>query len=217
MGVLEHDERGDRLMDVVRPERCPDLGRIHPAAPIGHELADGGSHNDRMARLLIEDRVGARVRDDLTAPRDMRDEAHEVAHRAAGHEQARLLAQEVGSASFQLLDGRVVLEHIVPDARGHHRLAHRGRWLGDRVRPEVDELGHRWRSITGLPARLRVRRRDPWCSGPTCQPVTLEIAGSNPVGSAIDAFSHAPSARPDGASFCPAPRAGGPPRVGCPR
>jgi Bacterial capsule synthesis protein PGA_cap len=26
---------------------------------------------------------------------------------------------------------------------------------------------------------------DPWCSGPTCQPVTLEIAGSNPVGSAI--------------------------------
>src|SRR5436305_14752137 len=29
---------------------------------------------------------------------------------------------------------------------------------------------------------------DPWCSGPTCQPVTLEIAGSNPVGSARSAF-----------------------------
>ena len=29
---------------------------------------------------------------------------------------------------------------------------------------------------------------DPWCSGPTCQPVTLEIAGSNPVGSAIAAL-----------------------------
>ena len=41
---------------------------------------------------------------------------------------------------------------------------------------------------------------DPWCSGPTCQPVTLEIAGSNPVGSAINpASSYAPSARPDGA------------------
>jgi hypothetical protein len=24
----------------------------------------------------------------------------------------------------------------------------------------------------------------PWCSGQTCQPVTLEIAGSNPVGPA---------------------------------
>ena len=45
---------------------------------------------------------------------------------------------------------------------------------------------------------------DPWCSGPTCQPVTLEIAGSNPVGSAILAFPYAPSARPDGAFLCPA-------------
>ena len=45
---------------------------------------------------------------------------------------------------------------------------------------------------------------DPWCSGPTCQPVTLEIAGSNPVGSAINLVSsHAPSARPDGAFFLP--------------
>ncbi len=26
---------------------------------------------------------------------------------------------------------------------------------------------------------------DPWCSGLTCLPVTEEIAGSNPVGSAI--------------------------------
>src|SRR5688500_6671784 len=29
----------------------------------------------------------------------------------------------------------------------------------------------------------------PWCSGPTCQPVTLEIAGSNPVGSAISTLN----------------------------
>ena len=55
---------------------------------------------------------------------------------------------------------------------------------------------------------------DPWCSGPTCQPVTLEIAGSNPVGSAIIECTHAPSARPDGASFCPR-RAGSHPV--CPR
>ena len=50
---------------------------------------------------------------------------------------------------------------------------------------------------------------DPWCSGPTCQPVTLEIAGSNPVGSAISASTYAPSARPDGAFPCLSrPRAG---------
>ena len=52
-------------------------------------------------------------------------------------------------------------------------------------------------------AILRLRRSDPWCSGPTCQPVTLEIAGSNPVGSAT--YSNAPDApfaRPSGASPC---------------
>jgi hypothetical protein len=33
--------------------------------------------------------------------------------------------------------------------------------------------------------RHRVTPAGPWCSGQTCQPVTLEIAGSNPVGPAI--------------------------------
>ena len=61
------------------------------------------------------------------------------------------------------------------------------------------------------PAILRSRRTDPWCSGPTCQPVTLEIAGSNPVGSAIRSpLPDAPFARPNGAS----PRPGYPAAVG---
>ena len=47
------------------------------------------------------------------------------------------------------------------------------------------------RKEDGGPDRIRTAcydpppAEDPWCSGPTCQPVTLEIAGSNPVGSAI--------------------------------
>ena len=41
-------------------------------------------------------------------------------------------------------------------------------------------------------AILRLRRSDPWCSGPTCQPVTLEIAGSNPVGSATSRIHPTP-------------------------
>src|SRR5262249_50619608 len=41
-----------------------------------------------------------------------------------------------------------------------------------------------------------VRRSDPWCSGPTCQPVTLEIAGSNPVGSATKSASIRRPVRP---------------------
>lgn len=42
---------------------------------------------------------------------------------------------------------------------------------------------------------------DPWCSGPTCQPVTLEIAGSNPVGSANFEYTDAPSAARTGRSL----------------
>jgi hypothetical protein len=38
--------------------------------------------------------------------------------------------------------------------------------------------------LPALAGILTARCPDPWCSGPTCQPVTLEIAGSNPVGSA---------------------------------
>src|SRR5262245_36399410 len=48
--------------------------------------------------------------------------------------------------------------------------------------------------VAGSTPRLAipfVGRADPWCSGPTCQPVTLEIAGSNPVGSAISQESQA--------------------------
>jgi hypothetical protein len=58
-----------------------------------------------------------------------------------------------------------------------------------------------WTTTPAAGAILPVAATDPWCSGPTCQPVTLEIAGSNPVGSAIDASPYAPSARPDGAFF----------------
>ena len=45
---------------------------------------------------------------------------------------------------------------------------------------------------------------DPWCSGPTCQPVTLEIAGSNPVGSAISLRFLLRPVRPPGRGvLCP--------------
>src|SRR5699024_8572818 len=48
------------------------------------------------------------------------------------------------------------------------------------------------RSEDGLLYSVTVAPAGPWCSGPTCQPVTLEIAGSNPVGPAIHALSGVP-------------------------
>ena len=124
---------------------------------------------------------------------------------------AGLLARQLGGALLERDDGRVVAEDVVAELRLGHRAAHLGRGLGDRVGAQVDpSRGHRGRSIgrsgrmvgcAAQPATIR-RHADPWCSGPTCQPVTLEIAGSNPVGSAI-----LPNAGPRR----------GPPRAGVPR
>src|SRR4051812_24689606 len=80
----------------------------------------------------------------------------------------------------------------------------------------------------GYARRIRLRllfsalAPDPWCSGQTCQPVTLEIAGSNPVGSAIHrTLGNAPGVSPFSASVTA--RARVPPElearvaiVGCP-
>src|SRR5204862_2039902 len=122
--------------------------------------------------------------------------------RAGGDEQPRLLAQELGGALLEGDDGGIVAEDVVADLGLGHGPAHLRRRLRDRVRAKVDD--RHW------PARIArmgllssaFRRTDPWCSGPTCQPVTLEIAGSNPVGSATRPHpSDAPFARPNGASL----------------
>ena len=136
-------------------------------------------------------------------------------------EQAGLLAEQLGGALLERDDGRVVAEDVVADLGLGHRAAHGGRRAGDGVAAQVDRavgmsvmeasIGRRRARPAGrgdncTGAHLlssALAATDPWCSGPTCQPVTLEIAGSNPVGSAITASSYAPSARPDGAFFLP--------------
>jgi hypothetical protein len=65
----------------------------------------------------------------------------QVAHRPGGHEQAGLLAQQLGGTCLERLDRRVVLEDVVADLGVGHRAAHRGRRVGDGVAAQVDH-GH---------------------------------------------------------------------------
>ncbi|MBF8289316.1 MAG: hypothetical protein HW391_284 [Chloroflexi bacterium] len=116
------------------------------------------------------------------------------------------------------LDARLNLASAPRGSVGHENRAEAAPRRAAAVRAiRVLRPGHRplgcvrasVKRLTGLgwPAILRTRRTDPWCSGPTCQPVTLEIAGSNPVGSATSSnASDAPFARPNGAS--PRPTSG---------
>ena len=65
----------------------------------------------------------------------------EVAHRPGGDEQAGLLAEQLGGAFLEGVDGRVVAEDVVADLGLGHRPAHRRRGLGDGVAAQVDP-GH---------------------------------------------------------------------------
>jgi hypothetical protein len=83
-------------------------------------------------RFLSDDDVVARLGQDL--------EADLVRHRAARHKEGRLLAEQFGDPVLQSVDRRVLAVLVVADRRRSHRLAHAGRWEGDRVGTKVDAL-----------------------------------------------------------------------------
>ena len=66
-----------------------------------------------------------------------------IGHRPRRHEERSLLAQKLGRALLEELDGRVFSVDIVTDRGFGHRASHRGRRLGNGVGPQVDQSsGH---------------------------------------------------------------------------
>ena len=56
----------------------------------------------------------------------------------------------------------------------------------EKIRHHVKIITEKRTPLTGSIAYgIFAARMDPWCSGQTCGPVKAEIAGSNPVGSAL--------------------------------
>ena len=114
--VLQHDQPGDGLVDVRRvAEGALDLRRVQ--GPVGTlaQGADRRPHDDGVAARLVQDRVGHLAGDGLVATGKVRHQRDQVAHRAAGHEQAGLLAQERGGTGLELVDRGVVTEDVVAD------------------------------------------------------------------------------------------------------
>ena len=75
------------------------------------------------------------------------------------HEQAGLLAEQLGGPLLERVDGRVVAEDVVADLGLGHRPAHLGGRLGDGVGAEVDEaVGHGRRVYGAGRARAAGRR-----------------------------------------------------------
>ena len=94
---------------------------------------------------LVDDEVVLAAGDGLLAAAEVRHLGDEVAHRAAGDEQAGLLAEQLGGALLEGDDGRVVAEDVVADLGVGHRAAHRRRsgWVTVSLRRSIGGIGRR--------------------------------------------------------------------------
>ena len=81
MRVLQHHQRGQRLVGVARvTEGRPDGIRIHRAVRPGGDRPRGRPDHHRVAAGLVDDRVRLGLGDDLAAARHVGHQAHQVAH-----------------------------------------------------------------------------------------------------------------------------------------
>ena len=153
--VLENDQARGRLVDVRRiPEGLGDLGRVQRAVrPIG-QGTDRGPDDDGVSAGLVHHGVRGGAGDGLVTAGKMGQERDEVAHRAAGDEQAGLLAEELRGACLQGVDRGIVAEDVVADLGGRHRAAHRVGRMGHRIGAKVD-AGHGPASISRVSSEGR--------------------------------------------------------------
>ena len=125
----------------------PRHSRSYPASS-----RPAGSPNPPKGRSILAARQVGQLRD-------------QIAHRAAGDEEPRLLAQQVRGSGLELDHGGIVAEDVVTNLGLRHRPAHLGRGPGDGVGSKVDRLHGTasigeglWRSRRAI---LPTRRRGP--------------------------------------------------------
>ncbi len=141
--VLQGDQRRRWLMQIVGVSACrADVVELHGAVGAGRDLAHGGTGDDGVSTCLVLDDVRSGRGHDLTATRDVGHVRDEVAHGAAGDEEAGLLAGQLGRSLFERDDRWVVAEYVVTDLRRRHGAAHRRGRTGDGVGAQIDEVGH---------------------------------------------------------------------------
>ena len=92
----------------------------------------------RLAGALVPEHVGLVAHDQFISLAAPGQGGNEVAHRAAGSEQAGLLAQQGGCPVLELVDRRVFSENVVADFGGGHGPAHLVGWLRNGVAAQVD-------------------------------------------------------------------------------
>ena len=217
----------DRLVGVGRvAERVLDVGRVDASRRAGPpRSADARPDDDRVAGGLVDDDVVLACPAIISWPRPRWAiwATRLPIVPLATNRPASLPSRSAARSSSALTVGSSPKTSSPTSASAMaRRIA--GRRPRDGVAAQVDGAGRDRSVMGGEYARHRRRGRprdtaartcyspaspqlDPWCSGPTCQPVTLEIAGSNPVGSAITRLFLRP-VRPPGRGVLSCPETG---------
>ena len=181
-GLLDADDGLRRLVARARMQRClRNVSGVNcPSAPWQRRDLEAAERGMRAA--FAGDDVRGLVREDLVAGPAMHQRRGDVAHRARRHEDRGLLAEQLGDALAQRIDGRIVADLLVADLGPRHRLAHRQASAGLRVRQQIDadrrRLGiARGRGVVhGSFSRSLIpvwcRRPDPGC----CNRTSVEIS-----------------------------------------
>ena len=124
MRVLDRHQRGRRKDDVPRRlERGAQIRRGEQPAASDHGELHAGIR--RRGPELVPDDVRLVAHHHIVAGTGQQLEADLVRHRAAGHEERRLLAEQRGDAFLQRAHRRVLAVLVVAHRRMRHRRAHR--------------------------------------------------------------------------------------------
>ena len=157
--VFEREQARARKVRVVGLDGSSDVGERQRAVGLMLDRLRLHARQHRGAARFPSIVVRHLADDDLVAALAMAHRCDEVALRAAGHEQRRLLAEHRCDALLQRVDGRVVAEDVVTELGAHHRVAHRGGWSRDGVAAQIDNLhGLRSRKFFSIacPCSLRM-------------------------------------------------------------
>ena len=139
VGVLQTDHGGGWKMGVALVPDGPGhvIGVDAALGVVGHQAGLGPGQRG-LSPAFVPEHVGLVSHDDLVASVAVGQGGDEVAHGAAGGQQAGLLAQHGGGPFLKFVDGRVLAENVVAHLGPGHGPAHLVGGFGDRVAAQVD-------------------------------------------------------------------------------
>ena len=140
MGVLKAEHGGGGEMGVaLGPDGAGHVVWVDAALGVVGHQAGLGSGQGGLSPAFVPEHVGLVAHDDLVAPVAVGQSGDEVAHGAAGGQQAGFLAQHGGGPLLQLINGRVLAENVVAHLGLGHGPAHLAGGFGDCVAAQIDQ------------------------------------------------------------------------------